>query len=153
MNYFLSEEAREAGIEFVGPCHGDAGYDLQSVVSFKIAPNRIFTCSTGLHVEIPPGHVGIIKDRSSMAAKGIHALGGVIDSSYRGEIKVLLFNTQQLVLDPGVEQLQYKKIEIGDKIAQLVVLPVTTESLVECDSFEDLTKTGRGAGGFGSTGR
>jgi len=95
-----------------------------------------------LHLEIPAGYVGLVKDRSSVAAAGLHTIAGVIDSAYRGELKILLVNLAEEVF----------QVSSGQKIAQLLVLPVSNAALETVDSLDDLSGTERGAGGFGSTG-
>lgn len=102
------------------------------------------TYGTGVHVEIPHGHVGLLLPRSSWGVKGFLLANtcGVIDSDYRGEIKMVRD------LHPTKGHLQIKP---GDKIAQLVVVPCMTEAF-RCDALTDLSETERGDGGFGSTG-
>jgi dUTP diphosphatase len=122
----------------------DAGYDLHAAERATIAPGERVSVGTGLAVEIPPGHAGLVVPRSGLAARhGIAVVNapGLIDSGYRGEVRVLLLNT-----DPD----EPFEVEPGDRIAQLVVVQVSTPELVEADS---LRETARGAGGFGSTGR
>ncbi len=97
---------------------------------------------TGLHLEIPIGYAGVVKDRSSVAAAGLHCLAGVIDSSYRGELKVLIVNLGQSAYT----------IQIGQKIAQLLLAPVHVEEISLVESLEELSASKRGTGGFGSTG-
>ena len=119
---------------------GDAGLDLYALESAVLKPSVPTRIQTGIALAIPNGHVGMICDRSSMGAKGIRILGGIVDSGYRGEVQVLLINLS----------LQEYKIESGDKIAQLLILPVNL-----CDTAEvlDLDETSRSSGGFGSTGK
>ena len=118
----------------------DAGADLMSLDTLEIYPGEQKLVSTGVAVKIPEGYAGFIFNRSSQGKKGItipHSVG-VIDSGYRGNIKVILKNISE---DPY-------KIERGDRIAQLVIVPI-----VLCE-FEDIwNDTERGAGGFGSTGK
>lgn len=123
---------------------GDAGLDLFSAETVTLKPGERAAIPTGLAVEIPPGHAGFVHARSGRALREGLALvnaPGLIDSGYRGEIKVIVVN-----LDPS----DVVHVERGDKIAQLVVQPVVGAELVEVD---DLEATDRGAGGFGSTGR
>ena len=94
---------------------------------------------TGVHVEIPEGYVGFIKSRSSYLSSGLFT-DGTIDSHYTGSIKVKLFNTSAKEF----------KINAGDKIAQLVIVPCL---LPELELVDELEETDRGDGGFGSTGR
>ena len=118
----------------------DAGADLFSYETLEIYPNEQKLVDTGIAVKIPEGYGGFIFNRSSQGKKGItipHSVG-VIDSDYRGNLKVLLKNISE---DPY-------KITCGDRIAQLVIMPVLLVDFV--DSWND---TERGTGGFGSTGK
>lgn len=123
---------------------GDAGLDLLSAEAVTLKPGERAAVPTGLAVEIPRGYAGFVHARSGRALREGLALAnapGLIDSGYRGEIKVIVVN-----LDPS----DVVHVERGDKIAQLVIQPVAAAELVEVD---DLDATERGAGGFGSTGR
>ncbi|MDI6711799.1 MAG: dUTP diphosphatase [Anaerosomatales bacterium] len=122
---------------------GDAGLDLYAAESVTLAPFQRALVPTGIAVAIPEGFAGFVQPRSGLAIR--HGLSlvntpGLIDSHYRGEIKVIAIN-----LDPS----QTLVINRGDKIAQLVVQPIVRVALVECD---ELDETARGEGGFGSTG-
>lgn len=129
---------------------GAAGFDLYADENCKIHPiywplikpsisRRLV--STGIAVAIDPDKVGLIWPRSGISVKyGIKTGAGVIDSDYRGEVKVLLFNLGDSVFE----------IKRGDRIAQLIIIPVYGQSVVEVD---DLSDTERGIFGFGSTGR
>lgn len=125
------------GVEPTRAHDSDAGYDLWSLDPVTLGPG-LTRVRTGTHVGIPAGHVGIVKDRSSMAAKDIHVFGGVIDSGYTGEIEVMLYNFGPLAV-----------VERGQRIAQLIITPCVTAPMVRVDTLEP---TARGAGGFGSTG-
>lgn len=121
---------------------GDAGADLVSIEDGRILPGGRALVKTGIALELPEGTVGLIHPRSGLAAKhGVTVLNapGTIDSGYRGEIGVVLFNS-------SLESFHYKA---GDRIAQFVVQEYLTPAYVE---VEKLTGTARGAGGFGSTG-
>ncbi len=119
---------------------GDAGIDLHSTEAHVLEPGQQTLVSTGISMAIPDGHVGLVWDRSGFAAKhSIHTLAGVIDSGYRGEVKVVMINL-------GKEKFQ---IDEGMRIAQLLVQPVARPDIKEA---EDLEETKRGEGGFGSTG-
>ena len=121
----------------------DAGHDLHSVEAVTLAPGERAMVATGIAIELPEGHAGLVVPRSGLAARhGISVVNapGLIDAGYRGELKVLLLNTDRS--EPFA-------IEVGDRIAQLVVAPVAAPDVVEVD---DLGATARGAGGFGSTG-
>ncbi len=121
---------------------GSAGLDLRADEVFSLAPGERRLVPTGLAVEIPPGHEGSVRPRSGLALK--HGVGmvnapGTIDSDYRGEVGVILVNHGQAPVS----------FARGDRIAQLVVAPVVR---VEVELVESLSDTGRGGGGFGSTG-
>ncbi len=126
------------------PSHGSpesAGADLTASEAVTLAPGERAAVPTGIHVAIPPGHVGLVWPRSGLAVRhGIDTLAGVIDSDYRGEVKVVLVNH-------GREPF---RIAPGDRIAQLLVQRVERAAFV---SRETLPDTERGEGGFGSTGR
>jgi dUTP pyrophosphatase len=123
---------------------GDAGYDLHAAEEVTIDPGERASVGTGIAVAIPKGQAGLVVPRSGLAARhGISVVNapGLIDSGYRGELRVLLLNTDRA--EPFA-------IEPGDRIAQLVLVAVETPQLEE---VEELDATVRGAGGFGSTGR
>ena len=121
---------------------GDAGWDLYAYDVVGIDAWGSLLVPTGVAVSIPYGWCGIIKDRSSVALKqSCEAGAGVIDHGYTGELKVLLRN-----LSPKV-----KWFNKGDRIAQLLLVPVPEVTLVEVGEFEE--ETARGEGGFGSSGR
>jgi len=123
---------------------GDAGYDLHAAEAVTIGPGERASVGTGVAVAIPEGHAGLVIPRSGLAARhGISVVNapGLNDSGYRGELRVLLLNTDRA--EPFA-------VEPGDRIAQLVVVPVETGALEE---VVELGETVRGAGGFGSTGR
>ena len=123
---------------------GDAGYDLFAAEAASIAPGERASVGTGIAVAIPEGHAGLVLPRSGLAARhGIMLPNapGLIDSGYRGELRVLLLNT---------DRTESFKVAAGDRIAQLVIARVESPELREVASLEE---TARGAGGFGSTGR
>ncbi len=123
---------------------GDAGLDLVSVESVELPPGGRARVRTGIAIELPDGHAGLVVPRSGLAARhGVTVLNapGLIDAGYRGEVAVLLVNTDR---DAAY------RIEAGDRIAQLVVVPV---ALAEPQAVAGLTASARGEGGFGSTGR
>lgn len=119
---------------------GAAGYDLYSLSAAAIPPHCTVRFDTGIAMEIPEGYAGFIKDRSGMGIKGFDKHGGVIDSSYRGEIGVCLCNTT----------IEMKYISVGDRIAQICFQKVED---VEFEEVEELNNTTRGVGAFGSTGK
>ena len=118
---------------------GDAGLDLFAVVDRSLAPGEVFAVPTGIQVAIPAGFVGLVWDKSGISLKSVHRLAGVVDAGYRGEVQVVLVNL-------GREPFAVKK---GMKIAQMLVQPVATVTVIETDSLDE---TSRGQGGFGSTG-
>jgi dUTP pyrophosphatase len=144
MRFYLDETARLNKVTpLTAPAPGDAGYDIRSNEQRVVQPGEQVLVATGLHVEIPLGYVGIIKDRSSVARAGMRTAAGVIDASYRGEVRVLMENR-------GTEPFT---INVNDRIVQMLVLPVYAEAAEQVESLEVLSSTERGAGGFGSTGR
>ena len=118
----------------------DAGLDLYSPVDVLLMPQASAVIDTGVHVELPTGTVGFLKSKSGLNVKHGILGEGVIDAGYTGSIRVKLYNHS------GEEYY----IQRGDKITQLVILPVIFPDLEQVDSLED---TDRGANGFGSTGR
>lgn len=130
------------------PTYGSAeaaGADLYACLSepVTIAPGETFFVPTGISLEVPKGCAGLIYARSSLGAKrGLAPANkvGVIDSDYRGEIRVVLLNHSK----------QVQTIAPGERIAQMIITPVITPAYVEA---EELSDTSRGTGGFGSTGK
>jgi dUTP pyrophosphatase len=123
---------------------GDAGLDLYACEAAHIGPGERWSVGTGVGVEIPEGHAGLVLPRSGLAREhGISLVNapGLIDSGYRGELRVLLLNT-----DPA----ETFRVEAGDRIAQLVLTPIAIAEPVEAEA---LTESSRGTGGFGSSGR
>ena len=120
---------------------GDAGADITASEKIAIPPRERTLVSTGVRLEIPEGYVGLIWPRSGLAVKkGIDCGAGVIDSHYRGEVKVLLFNHSDNEF----------QIEPGDRIAQILIQKVER---VEFHLVDQLTETARSDAGFGSTGK
>ncbi|HEX6262838.1 MAG TPA: dUTP diphosphatase [Actinomycetota bacterium] len=122
---------------------GDAGLDLRAWADLVVEPGRRALVPTGLAVAIPEGHAGLVLPRSGLASRSGLTLAnapGLIDAGYRGEIKIAVVN-----LDPD----EPVKISRGDRIAQLVVVPFSS---VEPVAVDELPRTSRGVGGFGSTG-
>lgn len=117
----------------------DAGLDLRSPETKWVHPGGHEIFDTGIHVAIPRGYFGLIASKSGLMLKGI-TTRGVIDSSYRGSIGVVLYNH-------GSEGYLVKE---GDKIAQMIIMPI---ELPEIEYVDLLDETDRGEGGFGSTGR
>ena len=123
---------------------GDAGLDLYACEAAHLGPGERWSVGTGIAVEIPEGHAGLVLPRSGLAREhGIALVNspGLIDSGFRGEVRVLLLNT-----DPA----EIFRIEPGDRIAQLLIAPI---SLAEPAEAEALAESARGDGGFGSSGR
>lgn len=120
----------------------DAGIDIRAAEELIVPPLGRATVSTGIRLEIPEGYYGRVAPRSGLAHKnGIDVLAGVVDSGYRGELKVVLHNTDR-------HDLFF--VSPGDRIAQLIIERHYNPEFVEVD---DLASTDRGDGGFGSTGK
>jgi dUTP pyrophosphatase len=123
---------------------GDAGYDLHAAEAALLGPGERASVGTGIAVAIPDGFAGLVLPRSGLAARhGIALVNapGLIDSGYRGEVRVLLLNTDRA--EPFA-------VSEGDRIAQLLLVRAEAPELEEA---EELDETARGAGGFGSSGR
>ncbi|GAA4172149.1 dUTP diphosphatase [Gryllotalpicola koreensis] len=122
---------------------GDAGADLVSTEAVRIEPGRRVTVGTGVAVALPEGYAGFVVPRSGLAARhGITIVNapGTVDAGYRGEIKVTLLNT---------DSSEPYDVAVGDRIAQLVLVPVARAVFLPVDALPDSV---RGTGGFGSTG-
>jgi dUTP pyrophosphatase len=134
---------REGAVLPTQAYEGDAGLDLAACEGLELAPGERGVVGTGLAVAIPEGHAGLVLPRSGLAARhGLTIVNapGLIDAGYRGEVKVVLLNT-----DPGESFV----VEAGMRIAQLVVVDVPSVSVVEVGELEG---SERGIGGFGSSG-
>lgn len=118
---------------------GSAGLDLYADETATIPEYCRVWVSTGLAVAIAPGYVGLVWPRSGLAGHGLDTSAGVVDSDYRGEVKVLLCNGTP----------HRKTVRKGERIAQLLVVPLGRPNVVEIDA---LPATARGENGFGSTG-
>ncbi len=119
---------------------GDVGLDLYTLEEKIVQPGEHVRFWNGFALEFPEGFAAIVKDKSSISKAGLHTMGGVFDAGYRGEYNVHLVN---LSLVPY-------KIEKGQKVAQLVVFPV---SIAELEEVENLNDSERGLGAFGSSGK
>lgn len=118
----------------------DAGLDLYSPKDATISPKGSVCIDTGVHIELPINTVGMVKSKSGLNVKHGIQSEGVIDVGYTGSIRVKLYNHSN----------DYYTINAGDKISQLVILPILTPDL---ELVDELNETERGDGGFGSTGR
>jgi dUTP pyrophosphatase len=119
---------------------GNAGLDIHSCDQCRIDPGEVLLVRTGIATEFDNDKVALLRDRSGLALKGLHVLGGVIDSSYRGEWGVVLVNL-------GTEPYY---IEQGERIAQAVFVK---REFIPIEEVNHLTESDRGAKGFGSSGR
>lgn len=122
---------------------GDAGADLVSTEALRLEPGQRALVGTGVRIALPDGYVAFVVPRSGLAAKhGITVVNspGTVDAGYRGEIKVSLLNT---------DASQAYDVAVGDRIAQLIIMPVPRVRFVAVDELPD---SARGEGGFGSTG-
>lgn len=177
MEYYLESGAKKVGCKFEEPRAGDAGYDIYASEQIDLLPGESAWISTGLHVAVPNRYVGIVKERSSKAGQ-YHVHAGVIDSSYRGEVKVLVHNhvdaeilsrtfghiTNSVgvhvakrgdISEAGarIQLASTVTIEAGEKIAQLLLIPVHYVPLTPIKKNAAwLEGTERGEDGFGSTG-
>jgi dUTP pyrophosphatase len=125
------------------PRDGDAGYDLSAVEGVVLAPGQRASVGTGLAVALPAGHAGLVLPRSGLARR--HGLAlvnapGLIDPGYRGELRVLLLNT---------DRREPFEVRPGDRVAQLVLVPFAAPAPLEAPRLD---ATARGGAGFGSTG-
>ena len=135
----LSSDAQIPRIAY----QGDAGVDLRSTERIVLKPHERAMVPTGLAIALPSGYAGFVLPRSGLAAKhGISIVNapGLVDSNYRGELKVILVNT---------DANEAFTIEVGDRIAQLIVMPVP---VIEFKHVEALPDSERGESGFGSSG-
>jgi dUTP diphosphatase len=122
----------------------DAGFDLRACEAVSLAPGERASVGTGIALEIPEGSAGLVLPRSGLAARnGITLVNapGLIDAGYRGEVRVLLLNT---------DRSESFEVEAGDRIAQLVIV---RHEAPELEETAELAESVRGEGGFGSTGR
>jgi len=125
------------------PIYGSAGaaaFDLYSVEDALLEPGETKIINLGLALEIEPGYCLKFRDRSGLGAKGIHHFAGLIDSDYRGELKVVLHNASKTSY----------KIEKGDRVIQALIAPVIQ---ADFEKVDELSQTARGDGGFHSTGK
>lgn len=118
----------------------DAGMDIRTPVNIIVMPKDSAVISTGVHVFIPVGYVGMLKSKSGLNVKNDITGEGTIDAEYTGSIVVKLYNLGNDVV----------KLNRGDKVTQIVILPIVTPKPVLVDKFPE---TDRGNNGFGSTGR
>ena len=120
---------------------GDAGFDVYVPEKVIVMPGERKTIPLGLALEIPEGHAGLLLDKSGLSHKhGIQSFGGIIDSGYRGEFHAGIMNMSD----------KPYTFEKGDKIIQMLIMPVTT---VEIEEATELSPSNRGDGRFGSTGK
>jgi dUTP pyrophosphatase len=120
----------------------DAGLDLHLLESIEIPAGGGTKLRTGIALALPQGFVGMVADRSSVAARGLKTAGGIIDAGYRGEIHIVIRN---LTAEPIA-------LQAGERIAQLLIIPIATPAVSEVTDFSG-SQTTRGTGGFGSTGK
>ncbi len=119
---------------------GDVGMDLYAMESKTLLPMEHHFFWHGFALEFPVGYAAIVMDKSSISKAGLKTMGGVFDAGYRGEYNTHLVN---LTNEPYT-------VEVGDKVAQLVIYPVAIGELIES---ENLSESSRGEGAFGSTGK
>jgi dUTP pyrophosphatase len=119
---------------------GDVGMDMYAMETITVEPMQHVRLWHGFAMEFPEGYAAIVKDKSSISKAGLHTMGGVFDSGYRGEYNTHLVN---LGSEPYT-------IEIGDKVSQIIIYPV---AIAELEVSDTLSESVRGEGGFGSTGK
>ena len=140
MKYYVTEDCLAPGTG----TSGSAGIDVRSAITARLEHGDRTAIPTGLFLEIPEGHFGMLVPRSSTGRKGLRLANtvGIIDSDYRGEVTIAA------VIDnpDGME------ISKGDRIAQILVVPYTQVALTQVEELNELEKTERGGAGFGSTG-
>jgi dUTP pyrophosphatase len=118
---------------------GDAGMDIFSDEKLVIKPSHRILVKTGISIEFPKGYVALVWDKSGIAKKGLTKIGGVIDSGYRGEYKIMLHN---------ISSKNYEIVK-GQKIAQILIQKIEEPEIIE---VKELESSDRGKSGFGSTG-
>lgn len=136
-------EIRRVAIDATLPVRAhadDAGLDLFSLEDVILEPGHGKVTRTGIAIALPSGCVGLVADRSSLAKRGVKTAGGVIDAGYRGEIHIVLWNISGSPIH----------LKQGERIAQLLILPVATPQVKLVEKFH--VETARGERGFGSTG-
>lgn len=119
-----------------------AGLDIPMPYALRVIPGQKITIDTGIHFRIPEGMYGEIQLRSSISDRGLLSLGGIIDSDYRGAVRVIMLNPTSMSVE----------LEDGERFAQIIIKPCARLSLSQVDQLAALGTTDRGAGGFGSTG-
>jgi dUTP pyrophosphatase len=119
---------------------GDVGMDMYTLETKTVKPMEHARFSCGFALEFPIGYAAIVKDKSSISKAGLHTMGGVFDAGYRGEYNVHLVNFSDTAYT----------VEKGDKVGQLVILPV---EIPELEEVNELSESSRGTGAFGSTGK
>ena len=119
---------------------GDVGMDLYSMETVIIKPMEHYRFWHGFALEFPEGYAAIVSDKSSISKAGLAHMGGVFDAGYRGEYNTHLVNLSD----------KPYTVEVGDKVAQLIIYPV---EIAELEETEELSDSSRGTGAFGSTGR
>ena len=131
---------------------GDLGYDLFCSEELTIWPGETKLVSTGIAIQFPEGYGGLIRDRSSVATKlQLFTVAGVIDNGYTGEIRVALYNGADDNESAKRGEHTWRKISVGDKIAQLILIPTVNFAVEEITNIT--SSDGRGENGFGSTGQ
>ncbi len=119
---------------------GDVGLDIYAMEDIVIPPGGHYRFMNGFALEFPSGYAALVKDKSSISKAGLQTMGGVFDAGFRGEYNVHLVNLSD---KPYI-------VEKGDKVAQLLIMPV---EIVELEEVDELSDSSRGTGQFGSTGR
>lgn len=143
LKYYFTDEGRKAGLAAPTRAYpDDAGVDLRAAHACELAPQAVTQVRTGVGFEIPSGFYGLICNRTSGGIRGLLPVGQVVDASYTGEIILILYNTRPT---------EVITIAAGERIAQLVVMPIYRGELEEID-VADLKLTERGSKRLGSSG-
>ena len=121
---------------------GSAGYDIFSIDSVRIEPGSRVLVATGISLEVPEYYYVRVAPRSGLSVRGIDVGAGVIDSSYRGEVKVLLINNSK----------EFYNVQEGDRIAQLIMERCGNADITVLEYYDELSMSERGQNGFGSSG-
>ncbi len=140
MSHFRIKKLVESAIIPTRAEKGSAGIDVYTNESYTMQPGETHAYTTGISAEFDPLYVALIWDRSGLGSKGVHRYAGVIDSSYRGEWKIILHNTSEEPFE----------IKAGDRVAQCLMQEFAPLKITE---VKELSDSSRGEGGFGSTGR
>lgn len=137
VKYYLTTPSAIAGCKFVAPLTGDSGHDIHANAPLCILPQESKVISTGLYLSIHPNLVGIIKDRKTLALKGLRVMAGLIDASFRDEVSIFMANTSNSPYH----------VQAGDRVAQILFLLLGKPAVIKT-SYDKLGPTRKGRGGI-----